>query len=66
MLPARHAASMGRRACRARASGEEPDWDAEMQMFRERTMRPNQLETLRKAEEQDIDVGKVRQRRHMI
>jgi hypothetical protein len=42
------------------ASGKEPDWDAEMQMFRERTMRPNQLETLRKAEELDVDIGKVR------
>jgi hypothetical protein len=41
------------------AGGEEPDWDAEMQTFRERTMRPNQLETLRKAEEQNVDIGKV-------
>lgn len=47
------------RSCHTQASGDEPDWDAEMQMFRERTMRPNQLETLRKAEEQDVDIGKV-------
>jgi hypothetical protein len=48
-----------RRSCRMHASNEEPDWDAEMQMFRERTMRPNQLETLRKAEEQDVDLGQA-------
>ena len=46
--------------CPVASSGVEPDWDAEMQTFRQRTMRPNQLETLRRAEEKDIDVGKVR------
>ena len=37
----------------------EPDWDAEMSLFRKRTMKPNQMETVRRLEE-EVDTGKVR------
>ena len=37
----------------------EPDWDAEMSLFRKRTMKPNQMETVRRLEE-EVDIGKVR------
>ena len=37
---------------------QEPDWDAEMSLFRKRTLSPNQMETLRRIEE-EVDVGKV-------
>ncbi|KAI8466349.1 MAG: alpha subunit of mitochondrial F1F0 ATP synthase [Monoraphidium minutum] len=43
---------------RARADDEEPDWDREMSIFKERTMRPNQLATLRELEAK-VSVGKV-------
>lgn len=36
----------------------EPDWDAEMSLFRKRTMKPNQMETVRRLEE-EVDIGKV-------
>lgn len=36
----------------------DPDWEAEMSLFRKRIMKPNQLETLRKMEEK-ADIGKV-------
>ena len=36
----------------------EPDWDAEMSLFRKRTMKPNQMQTVRRLEEQ-VDIGKV-------
>lgn len=38
---------------------EEPDWDAEMSIFKQRMMRPNQLATLREMEAK-VNVGKVR------
>jgi hypothetical protein len=44
---------------RARSDDEEPDWDREMSIFKERTMRPNQLATLRELESK-VSVGKVR------
>jgi hypothetical protein len=43
---------------RARSDDDEPDWDREMSIFRERTMRPNQLATLRELESK-VSVGKV-------
>ena len=44
---------------RAEAGAEpEPDWDAEMSIFKKRTLKPAQLETLRKLEEQ-VEVGRV-------
>ena len=36
-----------------------PDWDAEIETFRQRSLAPNQLETLRRAEEEDVDIGQV-------
>ena len=36
-----------------------PDWDAEMSIFRKRTLKPSQLETIRHLEE-EVDIGKVR------
>ena len=45
-----------RRVC----NSAEPDWDAEMSLFRKRTMKPNQMETVRRLEE-EVDIGKVRQ-----
>lgn len=36
----------------------EPDWDAEMSLFRKRAMKPNQMETVRRLEE-EVDIGKV-------
>lgn len=47
---------------RARDDDEEPDWDREMSIFKQRTMRPNQLATLRELESK-VSVGKVRARR---
>lgn len=35
-----------------------PDWDAEMSIFRKRTLKPSQLETIRHLEE-EVDTGKV-------
>lgn len=51
----------GPAAPRARSDDEEPDWDKEMSIFKERTMRPNQLATLRELESK-VSVGKVRAR----
>ncbi len=36
----------------------EPDWDAEMSLFRKRSMKPNQMQTIRRLEE-EVDIGKV-------
>jgi hypothetical protein len=48
---------------RVHASGsdmeDETDWDAEMTIFTQRKLKPNQLEALRKLEEQNVDVGRV-------
>jgi F0F1-type ATP synthase alpha subunit len=56
------AASRGRDDNNDDGSGEdsdrEPDWDEEMSIFKQRTMRPNQLATLRQMEGQ-ASVGKV-------
>lgn len=35
------------------------DWDAEIEMFKQRSLAPNQLVTLRRAEEADVHVGQV-------
>lgn len=40
-------------------SDEEPDWDKEMSIFKQRTMRPNQLATLRELESK-VSLGRVR------
>lgn len=40
-------------------SDDEPDWEQEIRIFKQRTLRPAQLETLRKLEEQQVDVGRV-------
>lgn len=37
----------------------EPDWDSEMSLFRKRSLKPNQMETVRRLEE-EVDIGKVR------
>ena len=50
-----HHPARGRNLCRCA----EPDWDAEMSLFRKRTMKPNQMQTVRRLEEQ-VDIGKVR------
>lgn len=38
----------------------EPNWDEEMSIFKRRTLKPSQLEALRKLEEEKVDVGRVR------
>ena len=38
----------------------EPDWEEEMSIFKKRTLKPSQLEALRKLEEEKVDVGRVR------
>jgi hypothetical protein len=45
---------------RCNASDEDPDWDAEMSIFKKRTLKPNQLEALRKLEEESVSSGNVR------
>eukprot|EP00884_Botryococcus_braunii_P012711 jgi/Botrbrau1/21440/Bobra.0216s0048.1 len=47
-----------RKKWQIRCSDDPPDWDKEMSLFRQRTMQPNQLETLRK-KEAETDVGRV-------
>ena len=45
-----------------RAEGEEvgePDWEQEMSIFKRRTLKPSQLEALRKLEAEKVDVGRV-------
>ena len=49
-----------------RAEGEEvaePDWEQEMSIFKRRTLKPSQLEALRKLEAEKVDVGRVRNTR---
>lgn len=41
------------------ASENDPDWDTEMSIFKKRTLKPNQLEALRKLEEDSVSSGKV-------
>lgn len=50
--PARHV------ACSAGKREDEPDWDAEMSIFKQRISQPNQLATLRELESK-ANVGKV-------
>ncbi|KAL4518116.1 hypothetical protein Ndes2526A_g01433 [Nannochloris sp. 'desiccata'] len=51
------------RKCRVHAGKdvdeEEPDWETEMSIFKKRTLRPSQMEALRKLEEGKVDVGRV-------
>jgi hypothetical protein len=53
-----------RRQCRVQAGKdadeEEPDWETEMSIFKKRTLKPSQMEALRKLEEDKVDVGRVR------
>ena len=37
----------------------EPDWETEMSIFKKRTLKPSQMEALRKLEEEKVDVGRV-------
>ncbi len=56
----RHSNSMNQRERHTHVcSSAEPDWDAEMSLFRQRTMKPNQMQTVRRLEE-EVDIGKVR------
>ena len=45
-------------ASRASTGNDGTDWNEEMNMFRKRMLKPNQLATLRQLEE-EVDVGKV-------
>jgi hypothetical protein len=47
---------------RSKAGEEEPNWDEEMSIFKQRTMRPNQVATLKELESR-VSVGKVGWRR---
>lgn len=38
---------------------QEPDWEEEMSIFKRRTLKPSQLEALRKLEAEKVDVGRV-------
>lgn len=38
---------------------EEPDWETEMSIFKKRTLKPSQMEALRKLEEGKVDIGRV-------
>lgn len=67
-LPAHHHRGARRGAAplprqqRARAQGEsegEPDWDAEVKLFKQRTLAPNQLEVQRQLAAEQVDVGRV-------
>lgn len=42
----------------ARLGEDEPDWEKEMSIFKQRTMRPNQLATLRELESK-VNLGRV-------
>ena len=41
------------------ADDAEPNWDEEMSIFKKRTLKPSQMEALRKLEEEKVDVGRV-------
>jgi len=51
-----------RHLVKARSDEEEPDWDKEMSIFKQRTMRSNQLATLRELESK-VDLGRVSTRK---
>lgn len=57
IFPPRRPRSHGSSA--VRHSVDEEDWEAEMGVFRQRTLAPNQLETLRKYEAGAVELGKV-------
>ena len=42
-----------------RSGEQEPNWDEEMSIFKKRTLKPNQLEALRRLEEEKVASGKV-------
>lgn len=46
--------------CKAYSDSGEPNWDEEMSIFKKRTLKPSQLEALRKLEEEKVDIGRVR------
>lgn len=49
-----------RHVCRLHVySSSEPDWDAEMSIFKKRASKPNQLHTIRRLVEK-VDTGRVR------
>lgn len=52
-----------RRQCRARAQQESepesPDWDRELAIFKQRTLKPSQLEVQRKLVAENVDLGRV-------
>ena len=60
----RRAHPVQHRQCRVHAGNdaeeEEPDWETEMSIFKKRTLKPSQMEALRKLEEGKVDVGRVR------
>jgi len=62
--PIRRAHPIRNRQCRVYAGKnvdeEEPDWETEMSIFKKRTLKPSQMEALRKLEEGKVDVGRVR------
>jgi len=61
-LRAHYSPSLSRkspRIIRAEVREGEPDWEAEMSIFKKRTMKPSQLEALRKLEAGKVDVGRV-------
>ena len=48
----------------ARAGGDEDselgtDWGQELAIFKQRTLKPSQLEVLRKRREEEVDIGRV-------
>lgn len=48
------------RSITCNTSDNDRDWDTEMSIFKKRTLKPNQLEALRKLEEDSVSSGKVR------
>ena len=56
------------RQCRVYAGKDveedEPDWETEMSIFKKRTLKPSQMEALRKLEEGKVDVGRVSETIH--
>lgn len=62
LLPPEGTSAMHQRldSIRCYSHENEPDWDQEMSIFKKRTLRPNQLASLRKLEEEKVTSGKVR------
>ena len=50
---------MDRTTRAAQDSEGEPDWDAELQIFKQRTLKPSQLEVQRKLAAEQVEVGRV-------